>query len=56
MSCYDVLEVWCGFVCLENVVVAWFEFKFCILTFQQNSRAFWLIHINEFHIFVPMEI
>ena len=34
ISCYDVLEVWCGFVCLEYVVVAWFEFKFCLLTFQ----------------------
>ena len=47
ISCYDVLEIWYGVVCLEYVVVAWFEFKFCVLTFLPTSRAFWSIYINE---------
>ena len=40
------------FVFIENVVVAWFKFKFCVLTLQPNSRAFWSIHINEFYSYV----
>ena len=56
ISCYDVLEVWCGFVCLEYVVVAWFEFKFRVLTFQPILRVFWSININEFFLCVFMKL
>ena len=51
-----VLElIWCDLVCTTCVVVAWFEFKFCVLTFQPNSRAFCLIYINEFRLLFFME-
>ena len=47
-SCCDVLEVWCGFMCLEYVIIAWFEFKSYVLILQPNLRSFWSIRINEF--------
>ena len=34
----------------------WFEFKFCVLTFQPTSRIFWSIHINEFHLYVFIKV
>ena len=40
ISCYDVLEVWCGFVCLENVVVAWLNLSFVFWHFNQIQGYF----------------
>ena len=40
ISCYDVLEVWCGFVCLENIVVAWLNLSFVFWHFNQLQGHF----------------
>ena len=40
ISCCDVLDIWCGLVYLECVVITWFEFKSCILTSQPTLKAF----------------
>ena len=53
--------LWCFrglvWICMFRIYCcAWFEFKFCVLTFQPNSMAFWSIHVNEFYIYVFMKI
>ena len=55
-SCCDVLEVWCGFICLEYVIVAWFELKSCVLILRPSLRVFYSIHINEFSPGVFMKV